>query len=121
MIRSLRGLFSGALVFIAFQFATMECARAQLVVSSWNTGNGNWNVPANWTPNTAAPNNGAPLVTNTYNVSIGNLAIANGAQVTFVPVSGTSGTISTLTVSNNADLVTNGNQLNVLGATIIDG
>ena len=36
-------------------------------------------------------------------------------------MSGTSGTISTLTASVGADLFTNGNQLNVLGATVIDG
>jgi hypothetical protein len=121
MIRSLRGLLICMVALVVIQLAVVEDARAQVVNSSWNTGNGNWNVPGNWTPNTAAPNNGAPLVTNTYNVQIGNLPVANAAQVTFVPVSGTSGTISTLTVSVNADLLTNGNQLNVLGTTVIDG
>lgn len=122
MIRKDLALFVGiAVAIVVGPFFPTDRASAQLVNSSWNTGNGNWNVPGNWTPNTAAPNNGAPLVTNTYNVQIGNLAIANGAQVTFVPVGGSSGTISALSVFSNADLVTNGNQLNVLGATVIDG
>jgi hypothetical protein len=121
MIRVLRGLFSCVVALVVIQLAVLDEAGAQVVNSSWNTTNGNWNVPGNWTPNTAAPNNGAPLVTNTYNVSIGNLAVANAAQVTFVPPSGTTASISTLTVSANADLFTNGNQLNVLGATVIDG
>lgn len=115
---SYRNLFALAIIGHCLLF---HAASAQLVNSSWNTGNGTWNVPGNWTPNTAAPNNGAPLVTNTYNVQIGNLPIANNAQVTFVPPTGTGATISTLTVSVNADLLTNGNQLNVLGATVVDG
>jgi hypothetical protein len=102
-------------------------ATAQVVNSQWNTGNGNWNVPANWSPASHSPDNGTPVGT-TYTVQIGNLGVAAGAQVTFVPVTGTSGTVSTLTVTNSgnpvlngADLVTNGNQLNVTGAAIIDG
>jgi hypothetical protein len=105
---------------IALTIAAVASANAQLVNSAWNTGSGTWNLPANWTP-LAVPDNGAPLVTNTYNVSIGSLAIANGAQVTFIPRTGTNSTISTLTVSNNADLLTNAFQLNVLGAAVVDG
>ncbi|MFT3784574.1 MAG: PEP-CTERM sorting domain-containing protein [Tepidisphaeraceae bacterium] len=91
-------------------------ARAAVINSNWNVGNGNWNIAGNWSPS-GVPINGV----NTYNVSIGNLAIASGAQVTYIPAVGTSSTISTLTVSNNADLVTNGLQLNVLATTTIDG
>ena len=90
---------------------------AQVVNSEWNIGNGNWNVATNWFP-IDVPDNGGGF---TYNVQIGNRPVAVGAQVDFVPVSGTSDTITSLTVSNNADLTTNGNQLNVLAATIIDG
>lgn len=99
-------------------------ARAQVVNSEWNTGNGSWNVVGNWFPS-AVPDNGGGF---TYNVQIGNRPVAAGAQVTFVPEDGTSDTISTLTVSNlgnpvvsGADLLTNGNQLIVLGQTTIDG
>lgn len=92
-------------------------AHSQVVNSEWNTGNGDWNVAGNWFPN-AAPDNGGGF---TYNVQIGNRPVAAGAQVDFVPVSGTSDTITSLTVSNNADLTTEGNRLNVLAATIIDG
>jgi hypothetical protein len=109
----------GAEVLFALGFIVAGAAigQAQVVNSEWNTGNGDWNVAANWFPS-AAPDNGGGF---TYNVQIGNRPVALGAQVDFVPVSGTSDTITSLTVSNNADLTTNGNQLNVLTATIIDG
>ncbi|MGD9637110.1 MAG: beta strand repeat-containing protein, partial [Pirellulales bacterium] len=42
-------------------------------------------------------------------------------QVTFIPEDGTSDTVSTLTVSNSADLVTNGYQIIALTQTTIDG
>src|SRR3954463_14123753 len=76
--------------------------------------------PANWTPNTSAPDNGAPVGV-TYNVQIGNLPVAANAAVTFVPVSGTSDTIETLIVSGGADFVTNGNRLITNGLTTITG
>ena len=98
-------------------FVVVPRSSAQVVNSEWNTGNGNWNVPGNWFP-AAAPDNGGGF---TYNVQIGNRPVAAGAQVIFVPVSGTSDTVSTLTVSSSADLATNGNQLNVLTQTTIDG
>lgn len=121
MIRSPRGLFSGALAFAFLtHFLLIAGARAQLVNRDWNTGNGNWNVPGNWTPNTSAPDNGTPVGV-TYNVLIGSLPVALNAGVTFVPVSGTSDTVTSLVVSNGADLFTNGNQLNVTGATTVDG
>jgi hypothetical protein len=91
-------------------------AYSQVVNSEWNIGNGNWNVAGNWSPS-GAPDNGA----STFNVQIGNRPIALGAQVDFVPVSGTSDTITSLTISNAADLTTNGNQLNILATTVIDG
>src|SRR3954468_19735767 len=98
MIRILRGLVSSVLVFAVIQLAMSDEARAQVINSEWNASIGNWNVPGNWFPSASSPDNGAPLVTNTYNVQIGNRPIANNAQVTFVPTSGTSDTISTLTV-----------------------
>jgi hypothetical protein len=89
---------------------------AQVVNSQWVPASGNWNLITNWTPN-AAPNNGGGF---TYNVQIGTLAPSN-AQVTFIPPTGTSATISTLSLTDGADLFTNGNQLNVLTQTTIDG
>jgi hypothetical protein len=77
-------------------------------------------VPGNWIPNTSAPDNGTPVGV-TYNVQIGNLAVAAGAAVTFVPVSGTSDAVQTLIVSGGADFVTNGNQLITNGLTTITG
>jgi autotransporter-associated beta strand protein len=92
--------------------------------STWNTGNGTWNVATNWAPNDV-PDNGGGL---TYNVFIGNAPIAAGAQVTFVPEDGTSDTITSLIITNSgnpmvsgADLLTIGNQLLVIGQTTIDG
>ncbi|MGD9636720.1 MAG: hypothetical protein AB7U97_25785, partial [Pirellulales bacterium] len=93
----------------------MSSSRA--VNSEWNIANGNWNVPANWSPNGVPDNSGLT----TYDVLIGNRPIANGAQVTFIPEDGTSDTVSTLTVSNSADLVTNGYQIIALTQTTIDG
>ncbi len=58
-----------ALVILA---AVAGMAQAQVVNSEWNTGIGNWNVPANWFPN-AVPNNGGGF---TYNVQIGNRPVA---------------------------------------------
>src|SRR6188472_2055733 len=116
MIRVLRGLCGGVFAFVVVQFAAVEESRAQLVNRDWNAGNGNWNVAGNWSPNTSAPDNGTPVGV-TYNVQIGNLVAAKDAQVTFVPVSGTGDTIETLTISNGADFITNGNQLNVNGLT----
>ncbi len=43
--------------------------RGLTVNSTWNGGSGNWSNPADWTPNSAAPNDGTPLDTD-YNVSI---------------------------------------------------
>src|SRR4051794_16047219 len=120
MIRLLRGFSSCVLALVVVQFALMEDARAQLVGRDWNTGNGNWNVPGNWTPNTSAPDNGTPVGV-TYNVQIGNLPVAANAAVTFVPVNGTSDTIETLIVSGGADFVTNGNRLITNGLTTITG
>src|SRR6476660_6197517 len=120
MIRVLRGLAGGMFALVIVQFAVIEETRAQLVNRDWNTSNGNWNVPGNWTPNTSAPDNGTPVGV-TYNVQIGNLPVAAGAAVTFVPVSGTSDTVQTLIVSGGADFVTNGNQLITNGLTTITG
>src|SRR3954470_2366470 len=120
MIGLLRGLCCGVIAFLVVQLASVEDARAQLVNRDWNTGSGNWNVPGNWTPNTSAPDNGAPVGV-TYNVQIGNLPVAANAAVTFVPVSGTSDTIETLIVSGGADFVTNGNRLITNGLTTITG
>jgi hypothetical protein len=114
MMRLVRGICLGAFALAVVQCFVVEEVRAQLVNRDWNTGNGNWNVAGNWSPITNAPDNGTPVGV-TYNVQIGNLIPAKDAQVTFVPVSGTGDTIETLTISNGADLVTNGNQLNVNG------
>jgi hypothetical protein len=104
--------------FVMFAFGSaVRPASGQIVNSEWNASNGNWNVTGNWFPN-AVPDNGGGF---TYNVQIGNRPIAVSATVTFVPASGTSDTVSSLTVSNDADLLTNGNQLNVFGQTTIDG
>jgi hypothetical protein len=92
-------------------------AYAQIVNSTWNTGNGTWNIATNWAPNDV-PDNGGGL---TYNVFIGNAPAAAAAGVTFVPEDGTSDTIMSLTMSNAADLFLNGNQLVVTGQTTIDG
>src|SRR5882757_5622942 len=109
MIRILRGLVGGVLALVLIQLIVFDEARAQVINSEWNTGNGNWNVPGNWFPSASSPDNGAPLVTNTYNVQMGNRPVASGAGVTFVPTRGTTDTFSTLTISSNADLFTNGN------------
>jgi hypothetical protein len=97
-------------------------AKAQL--AEWNTGNGSWNVAGNWAPNDV-PDNGGGF---TYDVEIGNRAVAAGAQVTFVPEDGTTDTITSLLVTNTgnalvsgADLLLNGNQLVVVGQTTIEG
>lgn len=107
--------FLVAAVLLAETLATP--AQAQLVNSQWATGNGSWNVLGNWLPNDV-PDNGDGF---TYNVAIGNLMAAHGAQVTFVPEDGTSDSILSLVISNAADLLTNGNQLVVLGQTTLDG
>src|ERR1700755_3550637 len=120
MIRILRGLFGTVLALVVIQLFSSDEARAQLVNRDWNTVNGNWNLPGNWTPNTSAPDNGTPVGV-TYNVQIGNLPVAAGAAVTFVPVSGTSDTVQTLIVSGGADFVTTGNQLVTNGLTTITG
>src|SRR3954451_23575701 len=121
MIRILRGLVGSVLVFAVIHLVVSDEARAQVINSEWNASIGNWNVPGNWFPSASSPDNGAPLVTNTYNVQIGNRPVASGAAVTFVPTSGASDTISTLTISSGADLFTNGNQLNVVTTTVVDG
>ena len=82
------------------------------IVSEWNTGNGNWNVPASWSGNDVPDNGGG----NIYNVQIGNRPVANNAEVEFVPEDGTSDTINALTITNGADLSLNGQQLNVTHA-----
>src|SRR4051812_43635573 len=120
MIRLLRGLFCCAFAFVIVQFATTEDARAQLVNRDWNTGSGNWNVPANWAPNTSAPDNGAPVGV-TYNVQIGNLPVAANAAVTFVPVSGTGDNIETLIVSGGGGFFSNGKQITVKGVAADTG
>ena len=103
-----------ALLF-AIASVSLPC-HAQIVNSQWVPASGNWNLATNWNPN-AAPNNGGGF---TYNVQIGTLAPSN-AQVTFIPPTGTSATISTLSLTDGADLFTNGNQLNVLTQTTVDG
>jgi hypothetical protein len=94
-----------------------DFARAQVVSSEWNTGSGFWNVPANWSP-VGVPDNGGGV---TFNVQIGNRAVATNALVRFTPQDGTSDTVSTLSVTGGADLLTNANQLNVLTQTTVDG
>jgi len=117
MIRSLRVLGSFFVSMFLLAFCLIGAARA--VNRDWNTASGNWNVAGNWTPN-GAPSNGTPAGV-TYDVQIGNLPAALNAQVTYVPVISTSGTVSTLSLSNGADLFTNGSQLNVLTQTTVDG
>ncbi|HEY4232877.1 MAG TPA: hypothetical protein VGM76_05610 [Lacipirellulaceae bacterium] len=90
---------------------------AQVVNSQWVPASGNWNLATNWNPNGVPNNNGAIT---TYNVQIGTLAPSN-AQVTFIPPTGTSATISTLSLTDGADLFTNGSQLNVITQTTVDG
>src|SRR3954466_6672214 len=116
MIRILRGFFRVAFALIVLQFAVPTDARAQVVNSDWNVAAGNWNVAGNWSP-VGVPNNSGLT---TYNVQIGNIVPSN-AQVTFIPPSGTSGSISNLTISNSADLFTSANQLTVLTQTTVNG
>lgn len=106
-------------LFLTFLTITIvaDSAHAQVVFSEWNTGNGTWSVSNNWAPS-GVPDNGGGF---TYNVAIGNRPVAANAAVRFVPQDGTSDTVSTLDLSGGADLLTNGNQLNVLTQTIIDG
>ena len=118
MMRFQRGLLGCVVALVVVQLSLVEGARAQLVNRNWNVGNGSWNVAANWSPNTSAPDNGTPVGV-TYNVQIGNLPVAANAVVTFVPVSGTGDTIETLTISNGASFLSNGSQLNVNGLTQI--
>jgi hypothetical protein len=94
-----------------------DFARGQVVSSEWNTRNGTWNVTDNWAP-LGVPDNGGGL---TFNVAIGNRPVAANAAVRFAPQDGTSDTVSTLVLSGGADLLTSGNQLNVLTQTTIDG
>src|SRR4051812_27471103 len=116
MMRSLRARSSCAfaLIFLGL-FSCTHSALAQ-INSDWNVAAGNWNVGGNWSP-VGVPNNSGLT---TYNVQIGNIVPSN-AQVTFIPPSGTSGSISNLTISNQADLFTNGNQLTVLTQTTVNG
>lgn len=100
-----------------FCLAAVSPAAAQLVNNEWNTGSGDWNIPANWSQNDV-PDNGGGL---TFDVEIGNRAVAAGAAVRLVPEDGTSDTITSLTVSGGADLQTNGNALFVTGQTTISG
>src|SRR5262245_47606290 len=93
-----------ALVLVGLLGTLTKDVGAQVVNSEWNTGNGNWNVPTNWLPN-ASPDNGGGF---TYNLTIGNRVAAAGAGVTFVPVSGTSDTVSTLTVTNTGNTLISG-------------
>lgn len=95
--------------------STGNVAYGQLINSEWNTGNGTWNVAANWTP-VGVPDNGGGF---TFDVEIGNLAPAANAFVTFVPQDGTSDTINSLIISGGADLITNGFQLLVVGQTTV--
>src|SRR5262245_780579 len=82
VIRLPRVLFRRAFALIVVQLLSTGAAQAQLVNRDWNTGNGAWNIAGNWTPTTSAPDNGTPVGV-TYNVQIGNLGVAAGAQVTF--------------------------------------
>jgi hypothetical protein len=51
MIRSLRCLTLCALTAAAVgHFGLIDPAFAVVVNSEWNTGNGSWNVPGNWSP-----------------------------------------------------------------------
>ena len=90
-------------------------ACAQDVLSQWTTASGAWNVASNRIPG-VAPDNGAA----TYAVQIGDLAPAN-AQVTFAPVSGLSATVTSLSLTDGADLSTGGYRLNILTQTTVDG
>lgn len=94
------------------------CARAQLVNNEWNAGSGIWNVTGNWFP-FGVPDNGADGFD--YSVLIGNRAVAANAVVTFVPRDGVSDTVTTLAISQGADLLTNGRRLIVLGQATVDG
>ena len=120
MIRILRGLFRIAFAFIIAQLLWTGVARAQLSTAIGIRETVFWNVPGTGRPTTSAPDNGTPVGV-TYNVQIGNLPVAAGATVTFLPVSGTSDTVQTLIVSGGADFVTNGNQLITNGLTTITG
>src|SRR4051812_164970 len=116
MMRSLRARSSCAfaLIFLGL-FSCTHSALAQ-INSDWNVAAGNWNVGGNWSP-VGVPNNSGLT---TYNVQIGNIVPSN-AQVTFIPLSGTSASISNLTISNGADLFTSSNQLTVLTQTTVNG
>ena len=96
-------------------FAGISCG--QLVNSEWNAGSGNWNIATNWFPNDV-PDNGGGI---TYAVQIGNRPVATNALVTLVPEDGTGDTITSLIMSNGADLATNNNSLSVTGQTTLDG
>lgn len=101
-----------------FSAISEPCAHAQLVNNEWNAGSGNWNVTGNWFP-FGVPDNGADGFD--YSVLIGNRAVAANAVVTFEPRDGVSDTVTSLAISQGADLLTNGRRLIVLNQATVDG
>jgi hypothetical protein len=92
-------------------------ARAVIINSEWNAGNGNWNVAANWDP-VDIPDNASGR---THYVKIGNRPVAAGAVVTYIPEDGNFDTVSALEISGGAELFTNSRHLNVFGQTTVTG
>jgi hypothetical protein len=107
-----RGALGAVLLFIP-----AASARAQLIQSEWNAGDGDWNVAANWSP-VDVPDNGAGR---TYAVQIGNRPVAAGAVVTYIPEDNPNDIVSSLIITGGAELYTNANHLNVFGLTSIHG
>src|SRR5436190_337942 len=83
-------------------------ARAQLMTSEWNTGRGNWNVPASWLP-VGVPDNGGGSslriephsVAGTAAFTTLNLDVNNGGSLTMV---GGILNVSTL-LENNSSII----------------
>jgi hypothetical protein len=87
--------------------------QAQVINDTWNgSTSSQWNAAGNWSA--GVPNNGQPLATNTYNVTIST--VTNNP----VTISGISPTISSLTLSNptNALTLSDNNVLTIAGGPI---
>ncbi|TDH27310.1 hypothetical protein EXU57_06890 [Segetibacter sp. 3557_3] len=88
-------------------------------VYTWNSGNGNWNTSANWTPNVVPSGTSADVViptgtpTVTSPISIGSLNIATGAGLSLAANLGVAGNLaggnsSDVLISGTGNIVLNG-------------
>jgi hypothetical protein len=105
------------LLSVILLLTAVSTARAVIINSEWNTGNGFWNVAANWAP-VDVPDNASGR---NHHVKIGNRAVANGAVVTFITEDGNFDIVTTMAISNGAEWFSNSWHLEVFGLTTVDG